>query len=136
MLCILFKFSFFISSFTLSDIKNVWYFSFVKVFLRHNLKNGLRKKEKKKGKGGKERKRERKRMEPDEQKESYAAIKSLHGRCQAILADCQKRNDIEGMYRYTHSLTAEMGFLDKVTKKKKIPPFHFGIFITGTYIHI
>ena len=112
----------------------------MKVFLRHNLKKKKRtdkkKKKKKKGREEKERKRERKRMEPDEQKESYAAIKSLHGRCQAILADCQERNDIEGMYRYTHSLTAEMGFLDKVTKKKKIPPFHFGIFITGTYIHI
>ncbi|KAG2225531.1 hypothetical protein INT45_010358, partial [Circinella minor] len=53
-------------------------------------------------------------MESDEQKESYGAIKSLHERCQAILADCQERNDIQGMYRYIHSLTAEMSFLDKL----------------------
>ncbi|KAI9258900.1 hypothetical protein BDA99DRAFT_514488 [Phascolomyces articulosus] len=52
-------------------------------------------------------------MASDEQ-ESYAAVQSLRERCKFILRDCQERDAIEGMYRYTHSLTAEMGFLDKL----------------------
>ncbi|KAI8146980.1 hypothetical protein BJV82DRAFT_597303 [Fennellomyces sp. T-0311] len=49
-----------------------------------------------------------------ESEEAYAAVKALRERCQVILQDCEKRDSIEGMYRYVHSLQAEMGFLDKL----------------------
>ena len=52
-----------------------------------------------------------------ESEEVYATVRALHGRCQAILKDCQERNSIDGMYRYVHSLKAEMSFLDKVIRK-------------------
>lgn len=46
------------------------------------------------------------------------AVEALRQRCIHILADCKAWNDkkpIEGFYRYTNSLTAEMHFIEKVS---------------------
>jgi hypothetical protein len=45
------------------------------------------------------------------------SVEALHQRCVNILDDCKAWNDkqpIEGLYRYTNSLTAEMHFIEKV----------------------
>lgn len=48
-------------------------------------------------------------------------VKALHDRCVAILDQCKTWNEkkpIEGLYRYTNSLTAEMHFIEKVKNNK------------------
>lgn len=56
-------------------------------------------------------------IEEEELNERRAAVESLRNRCQTILQaakDVQREHGFEGLYRYTNSLHAEVGFLDKV----------------------
>ena len=44
-------------------------------------------------------------------------VRALRERCLTILDDCQswqQQQPIEGLHRYTNSLTAELSFIDKV----------------------
>lgn len=44
-------------------------------------------------------------------------VESLHQRCVSILKECKAWNEkkhIEGLHRYTNSLSAEMHFIEKV----------------------
>lgn len=44
-------------------------------------------------------------------------VEALHSRCVNILNQCKawdEQKPIEGLYRYTNSLTAEMHFIEKV----------------------
>lgn len=44
-------------------------------------------------------------------------VESLHQRCVSILNECKAWNEekiIEGLHRYTNSLSAEMHFIEKV----------------------
>jgi hypothetical protein len=50
------------------------------------------------------------------------SIQILRGKCTTILDQCKAWNDkrpIEGLHRYTNSLTAELHFIDKVRDIKK-----------------
>ncbi|CDH60845.1 hypothetical protein RO3G_07583 [Lichtheimia corymbifera JMRC:FSU:9682] len=56
-------------------------------------------------------------IEEAELKERCATVESLRNRCQTILQDSedlQRKHGFEGLYRYTNSLHAEVGFLDKL----------------------
>lgn len=59
-------------------------------------------------------------VEHDEEvhhEELIESIKVLHKKCIRILNQCQQWNQespIEGLHRYTNSVTSEMHFLEKV----------------------
>jgi hypothetical protein len=55
--------------------------------------------------------------EEDNHFDLIPSVEALRQRCVHILDECKAWNDkkpIEGLYRYTNSLTAEMHFIEKV----------------------
>lgn len=63
--------------------------------------------------------------EEEEEEETYLElipqVRALKERCIFILEQCKVWNEerpIEGLHRYTNSLTAELTFIEKVRKKK------------------
>jgi hypothetical protein len=52
--------------------------------------------------------------------ELVSSVEALRDRCITILNDCKAWNEqkpIEGLHRYTNSLTAELHFVEKVYQK-------------------